>query len=593
MNKYARYPRLLAWVMTLGLSALVAGCGGGSDPILGIGGIVSVIPMVSATSPLATTPSVTGVAINSKITASFSKDMDSATIINPTTFTVACPTGTAASGTVTYLAASRVATFSPSPALPPGIVCTATISTGAKDMMGVALANAFVWQFTTSATADTTRPTVTFTVPADGDSDVATNTKVTAQFSEEMDPATITGTSFTLTGPGVTPVTGTVSYAVGTRTATFTSAAILASSTVFTATITTGSMDLASNALAVDKVWTFTTGTAQDAAAPTVILVNPADLATGGCLQKSVSATFSEAMQPSTINSATFTLQLAGPPAGTSLSGTVAYDVSGKVATFSPTSPLVAGTSYTATITTGTKDLAGNSLASNKVWGFVSGTGACAAPVNLKSLSTFAAVAGAGLTNSNSSGTTTLNGDVGLSPTATCLGDGSPCTSVNPVINGTLYANDPAGVAAQAKSDLTNAYTDATSRAPGTTVNDISGMVLLPGVYTSGSTMSIAVGGTVTLDAQGNADAVWIFQIGSSLTVNNSAQVLLINGAKANNVFWAVFASSTLGSDVSFQGNILAGASNSVGTDSVVVGRLLCTTGQITLLSNTVTVPAP
>ena len=88
-------------------------------------------------------------------------------------------------------------------------------------------------------------------------------------------------------------------------------------------------------------------------------------------------------------------------------------------------------------------------------------------------------------------------------------------------------------------------------------------------------------------------NAVWIFQVGSSLTVNNSAQVLLINGAKAGNVFWAIFASSTMGTNVSFKGNILAGASNSLGTGSTVEGRMLCRTGAITLLSNTLTVPAP
>jgi hypothetical protein len=103
--------------------------------------------------------------------------------------------------------------------------------------------------------------------------------------------------------------------------------------------------------------------------------------------------------------------------------------------------------------------------------------------------------------------------------------------------------------------------------------------------------MSIAVDGTVTLDGGGDQDAVFIFQIGSSLTVNNGAEIVLINGARARNVFWVAFASSTLGSDVSFQGSVLAGASNSVGTDSVVVGRLLCSTGEITLLSNTISLP--
>ena len=104
--------------------------------------------------------------------------------------------------------------------------------------------------------------------------------------------------------------------------------------------------------------------------------------------------------------------------------------------------------------------------------------------------------------------------------------------------------------------------------------------------------MSIAVNGVVTLDARGDANAVWIFQVGSSLTVNNNAKLLLINGAKAGNVYWAVFASSTLGTNVSFKGNVLAGSSNSLGSGSVVEGRMLCRTGQITLLSNTVSVPA-
>ena len=144
-----------------------------------------------------------------------------------------------------------------------------------------------------------------------------------------------------------------------------------------------------------------------------------------------------------------------------------------------------------------------------------------------------------------------------------------------------------------AKADLVLAYIDGAGRASGTPVSDISGLTLPPGVYTSGSTLSMAVGATTILDGEGDENAVWIFQVGSSMTINNNASVLLINGANADNVFWAVFASSTIGSDVSFQGSVMAGASNSVGVGSVVVGRLLCSTGAITLLSDNITLPTP
>ena len=220
--------------------------------------------------------------------------------------------------------------------------------------------------------------------------------------------------------------------------------------------------------------------------------------------------------------------------------------------------------------------------------------GSSPSAINLGLLSSFVVVAGAGLTNSNSGGVTTLNGDVGLSPTATCLSDGVPCSAGHPQINGTLYANDAGGVAAAAKADLLSAYNEAQGMPPGTTVSaNLAGQTLTPGVYTSGSTMDIAVGGTLTLDAQGDPNASWIFQIGSSLTANNDSQVLLVNGARAANVFWAVFASSTIGTNVDFKGTVMAGASNSVGTGSTVEGRLLCSTGAITLLSNVVTLPAP
>lgn len=158
MDKFESYSAFLTRVIALALVALAAGCGGGQDSILGSGGIGNsgvVAPTVTATVPLAVTPIVTGVAINTKITATFSKDMASATITT-STFTLACPAGTPVTGTVAYVAASRVATFSPAANLPINTTCTATITTGARDTTGRALATAFVWRFTTAAAADTT-----------------------------------------------------------------------------------------------------------------------------------------------------------------------------------------------------------------------------------------------------------------------------------------------------------------------------------------------------------------------------------------------------------------------------------------------------
>lgn len=530
----------------------------------------------------------TGVALNRKIIATFSEDMNVSSV--EASFTVTGQAATPVAGTITYDLPSNVVTFTPTVLLAINTTYTAMLTTGARNLGGTGLASDFVWSFTTGVTVDTTAPTVILTTPEDGETSVAINRKITATFSEAMDPSTITATNFTVTGPGATPVSGTVTYAAVGNTATFTPTNNLAIDSTFTATISTGVKDLAGNALAANKVWSFTTGSTADTTAPTILFTSPANSATGVELNKSINATFSEAMNPSTISTTNFSVT---GPGATSISGTVSYNAVSNIGTFDPMTNLTANTTYTARITTGVQDLAGNPLASVYEWSFTTGTTLAQDSVELLSLSTFAVVAGAGLTNSNSGGQTTINGDVGLSPTGTCLGDGVDCTATNPVINGTLYANDPGGIAAAAKSDLTLVYNDAAGRPPGTTVNDLSGMVLPPGVYTSGSTMSIAVGGTLTLDAQGDANAVWIFQVGSSLTANNNARVLLINGAKAANVYWAIFASSTVGTNVSFKGNIFAGASNSLGTGSVVEGRMLCTTGQITLQSNTVTLPAP
>jgi hypothetical protein len=540
----------------------------------------AVLPSVTSTLPK---DDDTNVPLGINIVAIFSEAMAPATIV-AANFTVQ-QLDSIVAGAVTYVGVTG--TFNPTAPLAPNTTYSVTVTTAAMDLAGNSLAQNFVWNFKTGDANDTTRPTVLSTIPADGDIDVALDTDVSATFSESMDSLTLTGLSFTLLD-GLVPVLGVVT-SIG-NTVTLNPGADLLPDTEYMATITTVAADLSGNTLAADTVWNFTTGAAIDLIAPTVISTNPMDLAFDVPLKATVNATFSKDMDPLTITTATF--KVAGP-ALSEVSGQVLYDSLGRIGTFTPDNDLMPATLYTATIAIEAKDLTGNALLLDYVWSFSTGEDSLTGilPVNLGSLTTFVAVAGAGLTNSNSSGITTLNGDVGLSPTGKCEGDGSPCSIINPVINGTLYINDPEGVAAKAKVDLVAAYVDASTRPVGTTVNDISGMVLAPGVYTSGSTMSIAVGGTVTLDGMGDANSVFIFQIGSSLTVNNNAQVLLINGAKAKNVFWAVFASSTLGSNVAFQGSVLAGASNSVGTDSTVIGRLLCTTGEITLLSNTITLP--
>ena len=300
----------------LAVAGFVAGCGGGLDPILGTPSF-GAAPTVTATSPVAATPVVTGVAANARVTATFSKPMAAATL-TPTSFTLACPAGTPVAAAVTYDVATRVATLTPTVVLPPSTLCVATVTTAAQDTTGIALVSNFVWSFSTAALADTSRPTVILTVPAAGAVNVATNSMVTATFSEAMAPATISGTSFTVTNTTLgTPVAGTVSYSASARTATFTPStpATLALNSAYTATITTAATDLGGNALAGNTavlpsagnhVWSFATGATGDAIAPTVTAISPADGSAGVCLTRAVSATFSEPMDASTISTAIF-----------------------------------------------------------------------------------------------------------------------------------------------------------------------------------------------------------------------------------------------------------------------------------------------
>jgi Ice-binding-like len=199
-----------------------------------------------------------------------------------------------------------------------------------------------------------------------------------------------------------------------------------------------------------------------------------------------------------------------------------------------------------------------------------------AQPVNLGTAGNFGVLAGSAVTNT---GPTAVIGNVGVSP-GTAVSGFPPGT----VSGGTHIDSDP--VALQAQVDLTAAYVDAAGRPSGTVVaGDIGGSTRTPGTYTSSSTLGIT--GNLTLNGAG----VYIFQIASGLTTASGSQVILTGGATADNVFWQVGSSATLGTGSTFNGNILAQASITVTTSAVLNGRALARTGAVTLDSNGVTSP--
>ena len=198
--------------------------------------------------------------------------------------------------------------------------------------------------------------------------------------------------------------------------------------------------------------------------------------------------------------------------------------------------------------------------------------------VGLGTADGFAVLAGSGITNT---GPTVINGDIGSFPTATTTGF-PPGT-----VNGANRGGD--AVTQGAKTDLVSAYNDAAGRTPVTTVpTELGGTTLTHGVYSAASG-TFGLTGALTLDAQGDANAVWIFQMASTLTTANASSVVLIGGAQSCNVYWQVGSSATLGGSTSFRGNILALTSVTLVTSATVDGRVLARNGAVTLDTNTIT----
>ena len=217
------------------------------------------------------------------------------------------------------------------------------------------------------------------------------------------------------------------------------------------------------------------------------------------------------------------------------------------------------------------------SLASLSMARNLAGGGVSLALPSLGSTSSFAVLGGSTVT---STGLSVLTGDLGVSP-------GTAITGFGPgVVNGTIHAGD--AVAAQAQSDLTTAYNALAGLACDTelTGQDLGGKTLAPGVYCFSSSAQLT--GALVLDARGDPNAVFVFQIASTLTTGTNASVAMINGGSACNVFWQVGSSATLGTGTAFVGSILAYASITLTTGVSLSGRALARTGAVTMDTNTV-----
>lgn len=216
----------------------------------------------------------------------------------------------------------------------------------------------------------------------------------------------------------------------------------------------------------------------------------------------------------------------------------------------------------------------------------LAGLGAVSAPlagaqapdaVLLGTADNFGVLAGAGVTNT---GPTTVTGDLGTSPNPAVTGAGLT------VLDGTIHAAD--AVAAQAQADLVVAYDDAAGRPAGEVPTELGGQLLTPGTYDSASG-TFEITGALTLDAQGDPDAVFVFQAASTLVTASGSSVSIINGGSACNVFWQVGSSATLGTSSTLRGTVMALASITVTTGATLDGRALARTGSVTLDNDTIT----
>ena len=322
---------------------------------------------------------------------------------------------------------------------------------------------------------------------------------------------------------------------------------------------------------------------------PSVISTSPIDTATIVAVNSTITATFSEPMDATTITTTTFTVE--DTTASTGVTGVVTYDIVTNTASFAPSVVLIgSSTLYTVTITTGAKSAKGVALVADKVFSFTTtAVGIGPAPVLLGTSGNYVILAKTAVSNS---GTSHITGNIGLSPAATSLVTGLALTAItggalSAQVTGVIYAAD---MAAPTPANLTAAvlamqaaYTAASPPAtPAGTLNLGGGTLgttqspLAAGVYSYTSSPNVSI--TTNLTLTGAANDVWIFQIPGTLSISNGIHIILTGGAQAKNVFWQVGGGATLGTTSQFQGIILSATAVTINTGASLVGRALAQT---------------
>lgn len=564
---------------TLAFLSLLVVMGSCKDENVAITGICPVV--------LSTTPAnlASGVDLGTTIVITFNESMNPLTI-TPETFTLTAEANTVGvaaviAGVLTYDAPTNSMRFDPTDPLPVNSVFTGRVEPWVKDLMGNALQEPYVWTFTTGV-----QPVVILVSPLDLAVNVPVNTDVTATFNIPMTSATLVAANFTVMN-GAVPVVGIVTYTA--PTVTFNPNADLLPGVTYSVMLSSAIRSALGVPLMTPYVWTFTT---LAPVAPTVISTNPVDLATNVALDSDISVLFSQTMDAATLTTSSFTLKLGAA----TVAGTV--NTVGATSTFNPTGNLLSGETYTATITTTAENSQGVALASQFVWTFDTAAPLGPQPVILNSVAAYGIIAGVGVRN-DAGFSVIRDMNVGISPGVRSSITGFPPATV---VNGAIHASDdlvPTGIAAvllAAKQHLVEAYLfaeGATFPAPQSADVDQGGLTLAPGIYKA-STSLLIQNGDLTLDAQGDANAVWIFQVGSALTTVGGAggNIILAGGAQAKNIYWQVGSSATIGDNTIFKGNVLALSDITMNSGAVAEGRMLARNGTVVMTStNTITKP--